>query len=85
LPPDGTGLARGDPPSQAVQGLNDFGRRGWSGPCPPSGTHNYDFRLYALAEPSGLAAGAGGAEAAGQLESATVLASAALSGTAAAP
>jgi Raf kinase inhibitor-like YbhB/YbcL family protein len=85
LPPDGTGLARGDPPSQAVQGLNDFGRQGWSGPCPPSGTHNYDFRLYALAEPSGLAAGAGGAEAAAQLESATLLASAALSGTAAAP
>ena len=85
LPPDGTGLARGDPPPQAVQGLNDFGREGWSGPCPPSGTHNYDFRLYALAEPSGLAAGAAGAEAAGKLESATLLASAALSGTAAAP
>jgi Raf kinase inhibitor-like YbhB/YbcL family protein len=85
LPPDAAGLARADPPAQAVEELNDFGRQGWSGPCPPSGTHNYDFRLYALAEPSGLAAGAGGADAAGQLESATLLASAALSGTAAAP
>ena len=85
LPPDGTGLTRREPPSQAVQGLNDFGRQGWSGPCPPSGIHNYEFRLYALAAPSGLAAGADGAEAAGQLESATLLASAALSGTAAAP
>jgi Raf kinase inhibitor-like YbhB/YbcL family protein len=85
LSPDLGGVARGNPPSQAVEELNDFGRQGWSGPCPPSGTHNYDFRIYALAEPSGLAAGADGARAAEQLESATVLASAALSGTAAAP
>ena len=85
LPPDLGGMERGSPPSQAVEVLNDFGRRGWSGPCPPSGTHNYDFRIYALAEPSGLAAGADGARAAEQLESATVLATAALSGTAAAP
>jgi Raf kinase inhibitor-like YbhB/YbcL family protein len=85
LSPDLGGMARGNPPSQAVQELNDFGRQGWSGPCPPSGTHNYDFRIYALAEPSGLAAGAAGARAAEQLETATVLASAALSGTAAAP
>ena len=83
--PDLGGLARGNPPSQAVEELNDFGRQGWSGPCPPSGTHNYDFRIYALDEPSGLAAGADGAQAAEQVESATVLASAALSGTAAAP
>jgi Raf kinase inhibitor-like YbhB/YbcL family protein len=85
LSPDLGGVARGDPPSQSVQELNDFGRQGWSGPCPPSGTHNYDFRIYALAEPSGLAPGADGARAAEQLESATVLASAALSGTVAAP
>lgn len=85
LSPDAGGLARGRPPSEAVQELNDFGRQGWSGPCPPSGTHDYDFRIYALAGPSGLAAGSDGAQAAEQLESATVLASAALSGTAAAP
>jgi hypothetical protein len=85
LPPDVGGLARADPPSQAVEQLNDFGRLGWSGPCPPSGTHTYDFRIYALSEPSGIAAGADGAQSAEQLESATVLASAALSGTVAAP
>ncbi|MGH9230231.1 MAG: YbhB/YbcL family Raf kinase inhibitor-like protein [Acidimicrobiales bacterium] len=85
LPPDVGGLARGNPPSQAVEALNDFGRQGWSGPCPPSGTHTYDFRIYALAEPSGIAAGADGPQAAEQLESAAVLASAALGGTAAAP
>jgi Raf kinase inhibitor-like YbhB/YbcL family protein len=29
-------------------GMNDFGRSGYGGPCPPSGTHRYFFRLYAL-------------------------------------
>lgn len=30
------------------QGLNDFGKAGYGGPCPPSGTHLYHFTLYAL-------------------------------------
>jgi len=30
------------------QGKNDFGRNGYGGPCPPSGTHHYVFKLYAL-------------------------------------
>ena len=34
---------------------NDFGKVGWGGPCPPSGTHRYDFTLTAIAAPLGLA------------------------------
>ncbi len=35
-------------PSGAVQGKNDFGKNSYGGPCPPSGTHRYFFKLYAL-------------------------------------
>jgi Raf kinase inhibitor-like YbhB/YbcL family protein len=32
-------------PPRARQGTNDFGKIGYGGPCPPSGTHRYFFRL----------------------------------------
>lgn len=35
-------------PGGGIQGKNDSGRYGYMGPCPPSGTHRYYFRLYAL-------------------------------------
>ena len=34
--------------SVGMQGNNDAGRIGYTGPCPPSGTHRYVFRLFAL-------------------------------------
>ena len=32
----------------AMQGINDFGKSSYGGPCPPSGTHRYLFKVYAL-------------------------------------
>jgi Raf kinase inhibitor-like YbhB/YbcL family protein len=42
-------------PSGARQGLNDFRKVGYGGPCPPPGKpHRYFFKLYALDAPTGL-------------------------------
>ena len=46
LPESIPGIAK--PPTGGVQGKNDFGKIGYGGPCPPSGTHRYEFKLYAL-------------------------------------
>jgi Raf kinase inhibitor-like YbhB/YbcL family protein len=35
-------------PKGAIQGVNDFRKHSYGGPCPPSGTHRYFFKLYAL-------------------------------------
>lgn len=54
LPADAQELPEGVPtaerlPSGALQGVNDFGRVGYGGPCPPPGpAHRYRFTLYAL-------------------------------------
>jgi len=41
----------------AKQGLNDFRRIGYGGPCPPGGTHRYFFKVYALDTMLNLPAG----------------------------
>jgi Raf kinase inhibitor-like YbhB/YbcL family protein len=52
LPPETTGLPEGVTadrlPAGTGQGLNDWKRTGYGGPCPPVGRHRYFFKLYAL-------------------------------------
>ena len=57
MPPSISSLAT--LPAGAVEGVNDFGRRGYGGPCPPRGAaHHYHFVVLALDTRLGLAAGA---------------------------
>ena len=43
---------------KGLQGQNDAGKTAYMGPCPPSGTHRYFFRLYALKNNLDLGPGA---------------------------
>jgi len=42
----------------SLNGSNSWGNLGYGGPCPPSGTHRYFFKLYALDTVLGLPSGA---------------------------
>ena len=52
IPPTATGLPEGvksqDLPEGTKEGLNDWKRTGYGGPCPPIGRHRYFHKLYAL-------------------------------------
>jgi len=63
LPPEITHLPEAVPNDATLadggtQGKNDFGKLGYGGPCPPSGTHRYFFKLYAIDRVLGLPSGA---------------------------
>jgi Raf kinase inhibitor-like YbhB/YbcL family protein len=57
IPTQTTTIAEGSAP-KGVQGTNDFGKTGYGGPCPPSGTHRYFFKIFALDRELDLPAGA---------------------------
>jgi Raf kinase inhibitor-like YbhB/YbcL family protein len=53
IPPSVRELAENVPPKPDLpdgsrQGISDFRRPGYGGPCPPSGVHRYYFKVYAL-------------------------------------
>lgn len=64
IPPSTTKLDEDIPTDRRLddgmrQGLNDFKRPGYGGPCPPGGKHRYFFKLYALDKEITLGDGAG--------------------------
>lgn len=52
IPPSAAGLSEGvaakSLPPGTLQGINDWQRTGYGGPCPPVGNHRYFHKLYAL-------------------------------------
>jgi len=66
--------------SPGIDGRNGFGRAGYGGPCPPSGTHRYVVTLYALSEPLSVEPGFSAADLRSAMEG-RVLATGQLTGT----
>ncbi len=68
IPAHASGLPEGVPPTPTLpggtrQGVNDFRKTGYGGPCPPRGKpHRYFFKLYALGADPGLPPGASKAQ-----------------------
>jgi Raf kinase inhibitor-like YbhB/YbcL family protein len=49
IPPTTVEIPQAGPlPTGAQEVTNDFGKKSYGGPCPPSGTHRYFFTIYAL-------------------------------------
>lgn len=58
IPTDTVKISSESLPKGALEGVNDFGRLHYGGPCPPSGVHRYFFKLYAVDKVLDLKAGA---------------------------
>ncbi len=48
MSPMTTEIAENSVSNGAIEGITSYGKPGWGVPCPPSGTHRYFFKLYAL-------------------------------------
>lgn len=67
IPSTEAGLKEGTQPLErsgdgSLNGKNSWGKFGYGGPCPPSGTHRYIFKLYALDHLLSLSPGANAAQ-----------------------
>src|SRR5881398_139468 len=58
IDPKTTEIRERDAPKGAVQGTNDYPSLGYGGPQPPSGTHRYYFKIFALDQTLDLRSGA---------------------------
>src|SRR5437667_6934147 len=58
IDPKTTEIAENSVPKGAAQGMNDYPNLGYGGPQPPSGTHRYYFKIFALNRTRDLKSGA---------------------------
>ena len=62
ISPDTKEIPENSVPAGAAEGMTSFGKPGYGGPCPPSGTHRYFFKLCALNKKLELSPSAGKVE-----------------------
>jgi Raf kinase inhibitor-like YbhB/YbcL family protein len=72
IEPSISSLAEGQVPDGAVQAVNGSGKAAWSGPCPPSGTHTYEFVIHALDTALTVDAGSAANDVIGRIEGASI-------------
>lgn len=72
IDPSAGGVAENSVPAGAVQGMTSARDLRYHGPCPPSGTHRYFFKLYALDATLELPAGTSAAQLDAAMEGHTV-------------